>query len=402
MQLIAETKSDKLKQLIKHYKLDPHKARVIFFNSSADSFVGSRIVLYEEDSNFNFVLYTKKYGISTTNKMYSREVVSAALIYKNGKFYKTFRDAQNKKHISQLTFDGISTFISGFNNGIGIYNVQTPQLKEDITRYFVLRFPWMRYVFENYIFNKYAVNTFMRRRLYSFNAAARYFLKVPIPVVRIILSKNKSWAEVDIRLKIWPEQRKVLKNVENLTLELYHDLHFNDSCRMAKTLGRKINCSWGLKRMKAEHDAWAREISIILVEAEEVRSMSVNQIYKDFAEHSGYHLLKTNFELILEGRKQRHCVATYVNKVDRGECAIYHIAGYTLEVGQSGSYGNRKLCNLQLHGFSNSLAPSELVAEIQKKLDVFNNIYELKKLNIASSDMLDDMLDEMLDDKILY
>jgi hypothetical protein len=30
---------------------------------------------------------------------------------------------------------------------------------------------------------------------------------------------------------------------------------------------------------------------------------------------------------------QKHCVGTYINKVSSGHCGIYHVNGYTLELG---------------------------------------------------------------------
>ena len=62
-------------------------------------------------------------------------------------------------------------------------------------------------------------------------------------------------------IKIWKEMKQVLINVENLKPELYENHLFIDTCKMARTLDRKVNCSWSIKRLTQEHDDWAREIT---------------------------------------------------------------------------------------------------------------------------------------------
>lgn len=113
---------------------------------------------------------------------------------------------------------------------------------------------------------------------------------------------------------------------------MLNDQLFIDTCKMARTLGRKINCKWGLKRLKEEHDSWAMEITNIVLDCEVEYDLSIKPVFVAFAEFSGYKLLKTNKDLLREGMLQHHCVGTYINDVNNGSCAIYHINGYTLQV----------------------------------------------------------------------
>jgi hypothetical protein len=43
------------------------------------------------------------------------------------------------------------------------------------------------------------------------------------------------------------EIMKVLKNVENLKVDFFNNEYFMDTCKMAGTLGKVVNCSWSLK-----------------------------------------------------------------------------------------------------------------------------------------------------------
>jgi hypothetical protein len=169
-----------------------------------------------------------------------------------------------------------------------------------------------------------------------------------------------------------------------------------DTCKMAKTLGRKVNCKWGLTRLKEEHDKWAREITRIILDCEKEFELNIRPEYKAFADFSGFRLLRTNKDMLEEGMSQNHCVGTYIDRVDRGECAIFHVDGYTLQVGietktervsvmpETSLFGNGRITmpvskhvevksfkNLQFRGKHNKSAPKELVAEVQSYMDEF-------------------------------
>jgi hypothetical protein len=93
---------------------------------------------------------------------------------------------------------------------------------------------------------------------------------------------------------------------------------------------------------------------------------------------------------------QNHCVGTYIDRVDRGDCAIFHVDGYTLQVGiefktekvkvmpETSIFGNGRITmpetkmvevktfkNLQFRGKHNKSAPQELVDEVQSYMDEF-------------------------------
>jgi hypothetical protein len=48
---------------------------------------------------------------------------------------------------------------------------------------------------------------------------------------------------------------------------------------MAGTLGKVVNCSWSFKRLKLEHDKFAREISQIVLLHEELSDLTNSNIF---------------------------------------------------------------------------------------------------------------------------
>jgi hypothetical protein len=144
---------------------------------------------------------------------------------------------------------------------------------------------------------------------------------------------------------------------------------------MGKTLNRKVNCSWSARRLKEEHDEWSKEITdIVFTEGD--RPLNINDIFIEFSDMSGFNLLTTTKEMNIEGRKQSHCVATYVNKVDSGSCAIYSIDDYTLELNSKWieNYTKKVIFINQFRGYKNCDAPKELYNLVLDKLNEFNDI----------------------------
>jgi hypothetical protein len=194
---------------------------------------------------------------------------------------------------------------------------------------------------------------------------------------------------------------KVLIHVDHLREDMVRSHYFIDTCKMARTLGKKVNCKWGLKRLKQEHDNWAKLITEIELDCIEEYEMNIRPLYYSFAEFSGYRLLKTNKEMLMEGMFQKHCVGTYINDVDKGETAIFHVKGYTLQLGveerqetvrevpevslfgdghvvmpQTRHITTMKVVNKQFRGKYNESAPSELVEEVKEMLDMFSLQYD--------------------------
>jgi hypothetical protein len=87
--LFSETRSQKLDWLLDVYKQDRYKARVLFHNSGESYFIWRYVSFERADGSFQICNFTRKFGISKTNVIYSREKKTSSLIYKNKKFYFT-------------------------------------------------------------------------------------------------------------------------------------------------------------------------------------------------------------------------------------------------------------------------------------------------------------------------
>ena len=406
-QLLKETNKDSVNNFIDLYKEDPFKARVKFFHSKNKvSFY--RLVSFEfGDTDFEISFFEVSFGISVTNKMYSSQKKLCSVIYKKGKFY--YINKQTKlQTVRPLTYGYLLQFISESESIYG----DTKARDSKVHAYFENRFHWIKMLSESSISKHVNFNIIKEKQLYGMKDINRHVMKVPNNIAELIIN-SKSFSDLNNRhgsgVKVWKEIIKILDGVENLTPDILNSHLFNDACNMARTLGRRVNCRWGLKRLKEEHDKWAMEITNIMLDCEVEYKLRVKAVYQAFADYSGYKLLKTNKDLLREGMLQHHCVGTYINKVDKGSCAIFHVEGYTLQVGLgtktirepvldevrpsfpvSRNVEIDELRNLQFRGKFNESAPEELVKEVEAKMRGFLDDGWFEKASKGYKDVIRD------------
>jgi hypothetical protein len=290
----------------------------------------------------------------------------------------------------------MDTFISNSSN---YYNVnETIKIRE----YMFNMLPWLR----NMVEDKYSVshhvpfNTIITKKLFNLKSIYRHIFGVPYPVIEMMMEKlHNGVGQNPIHfVKSWKEMKKVLINIENLKVELFGHSEFMDAWKMASSLNQKINCSWGVKRFREEHDLWAKEIANVLLLNQKNTKMNIYHIYEDFAKHTGFELLRTNFDMVHDGLIMNHCVATYINKVDRGECGIYKVDGYTIELNFKFSQNkSKKTLEIgQIKGYKNSKAPQELVNLVHYMLESFNTQL-LPNINLQPHNLLHEILVEVND-----
>jgi len=359
--LLSMDKNAKLDTLFDVYATDKAKAK-IYYHLNKGSFSTVRRVLFEYlNGDFKFVIIRKTYGISSTNRMYSSEKTLESIIYKNKKFY--LYNNNNGKFIKQLSYYDIHVFNNQFGH------------KEDVYDYLVQRFGWVRFIRDEHTFGWIPFNTIISKRLYNKKALLRHIYGCPYPVAKFVHDYTINCRAYLKYLPVWKEMRKNLINIENLSIEMFRNSLFQDSCRFAQMLGVKVNCSWGLKRLKSEHDKWSKIIIAVLLENEPLIELTIHPIFIEFAAHSGFELLRTNHELIAEGNIMNHCVGTYSPSVNRGTSGIYRVNGHTLELTRN---SNGVRIN-QLMGHSNCNAPIEL----NKYVDTFIKSFEPSELSVG-------------------
>lgn len=382
--VLFEGSNDEVNELFRVYKEDPFKARVKFFNKGRSYFNFRRLVLFEfENGDFEICSFINSFGISTTNKIYGSQKKDASILYVKNKFW-----VKQNKNFQPLTFGNMLTFMNNHEN-IYVYGENDDKIKKSkIYEYFDNRFHWFKTVHESKVSRGLTFNKIVEDELFKLKDMTWRMLGVHHKL-GVMIAESKTFksmlSDSGKGAKYWKELMKVLDGVEHLTEEMLNSPYFYDTCKMARTLGRRVNCRWGLKRLKQEHDVWAKEITRIVLECELEYDLNIRPIYKAFAEYSGFKLLSTNKDMLAEGMIQNHCVGTYINKVEKGQCAIYHVDGYTLELshitetfkvkesfeGGIPQYRNlekKVLKNVQFRGKYNAEASKELNDRVNRML----------------------------------
>ncbi len=406
--VMGESSKAQVDELFRIYKESPLNARVKSKNSKSRGDGGysfHRLVLFEKgDKDFEFCVFRTSFGISITNRIYSSQKKIVSIIYSKGKFY--YINKQGKNSILPLTYELLTSFV--LNNTYNSSRYGRELLAEsEMMHYFLAKFPWIRVLGENKLGKYLNMNVVKEKKLFGGNDINRHVMKVPNNIAKLVM-ESKAFERFGERsgspIKKWQEILKYLDGIEHLRLEMLNSHLFYDTCNMAVTLGRKINCRWGMTRFKEEHDKWAREIGNILLDCEEVYKLSIRKEYILFAEFSKFKMFLTNKDLLLEGMMQNHCVGTYINRVNSGNCAIYHVDGYTLqleikkEISQNSGDEVKSLIRIQFKGKHNYEASDELKAYVDAKIKEFNDsnvlnevqenfIPVVKKSNYAALDL---------------
>ena len=369
-ELLYEQDNVKINRLIELYKENPQHARIIYKQGNNLDFQRSRVLAFTyPNGDINIVQFRHSFGISVTNRMYQSERNIAALIYKKetNKWY-----SKTKGGIKLLNYNLMSSFVSNCSH---YYHTLE---SDSIKKYIFKMLPWLRNMAEDKysVSHEVAFNTIISKKLFNLKSIYRHVFGIPYPVIEMMMESlhNGNGQNPIHFVKSWKEMKKVLINVDNLKIELFGYDGFIDACKMASSVNQKINCSWGLKRFKEEHDAWAKEISNVLLLNQKNSKLNIYHIYDDFAKYSGYELLRTNFDLVHDGLMMSHCVATYIDNVNRGQCAIYKVGGHTMELNfRYGKTNNQQTLQIgQIKGYKNASAPIKLSNCVQDVLDKFN------------------------------
>ena len=367
-ELMYESEHPDVDKLIRVYKEDPYKARVLFCQNKTKYFY-YRFVKFTRSTGTDLVSFKVSYGISKTQRIYSRQSKYSSIICKDDKVWIQFRPSPRMPlQLLQMTFNGL--YFMGHTNG----------LAKDFLR---KKYFWFKTIEEHTDMHDMSFNTIMKYKLFGYNDMLRHRFKCPLPIIKIIKPDEKDRGTDSLKnfLKVWKEMKQVLIHIDRLSPELYHNPLFSDTCKMAAALTRKVNCTWGAARLKEEHDKWSREITKIVLDCEPLYDLKILKEFKKFAEYSGYKLLTTNKSMMEEGMVQDHCVATYIKRVDHGECAIFHVKDYTLQIIiktyipkelQTQYNSPRILGYSQFQGYKNNSAPHELRHEVEGMIHKFN------------------------------
>jgi hypothetical protein len=260
------------------------------------------------------------------------------------------------------------------------------------------RFTWVRFIREQNVLGNIAFNTIIKNKLYNLKKALQFEYKVPKPIAKLIHSSEDHWLKHYFKYYL-----PYIKNIESLKPEWIETKGINsqigllrDTLKMAKILDKKVNCSWSLKRLRLEHDNFTKLINDIIFIGSD-RQMKIKPIYSKFQEHSKFQMINTTKEIALEGKKQNHCVGTYVSTVESGSCGIYRVNGFTLELNtRYDKKSNKSLLTIgQLRGYANCNPPEELSNMVSEKVKEFNfNL--LSEIGVERQDLTDYNMDDFI------
>ena len=375
--LLYQRKSSKKEKLIEVYKKDRVKARVLFENGQQHEYQETSYYVFEYDNkDFRLVKFINNISFSKNNIIYIRKRTEYTIIYKHESksFYFTVNNS-----FKPLTVNLYKSYI----------NIT------EVSDYIIEKFGWVRNCLEISEAYNLTLTTILKKKLFSKEKIIKHIYGVNHNVAKVI--SESCFHNNNIRF-LWKKYKHLFFNLDKLRPEFLNNHILFDACRFAQSFGEKINCAWGEKRLKQFHDVLYKKHIDIILEFEPLSMLNISEVYLDFAAFSGYKILKTNHDLISEGKKQSHCVGTYSSNVNSGNCAIYSIGGYTLELkfgipwnSRTNTINSHKLFINQFRGYNNCDAPKLLYDELNWYLDEFNKDLS-KYTKLKNSESIDEFI----------
>jgi hypothetical protein len=193
------------------------------------------------------------------------------------------------------------------------------------------------------------------------------------------------------------------KTISNTNSE--YRTYFDDLVKIANETDNKINFSLNESNVKEQHDKMLLEN----LDKMKAKTIYVDEKYLILENYlpNDFKIIKNGKELLFEGLTQKHCVNTYSDKINRGECCIltteYDEKRYTAEI----HFGTSWLADDNLYvyriqqftGYANSSVPNELKSKLQKIIDEVN---KKEKKYIKKKEVLNTSLNEHNYDVIEY
>lgn len=313
------------------YEQDRFKARVICFEKKP----------YEEVVNYNnvkpgtFQIFetVKSYGVSVSMKMFAHYKDKVKFIVSPGSFY--------------------------LSDHSKIFPISVNFIPDKYLSIFIEHYPWIRFLKDENL-NTLQLNQVVKNKLYSLEKALRFLYKCNYPSALIIRKY--------LTVQEFKEVRKALINIDNINEEILKDDNIlKDTCHLAFIMNEKVNSAWSEKRLKQEHDRLSVEYTSIIMDSTN-RPLNIHPAIIDALPYIDGDLIPDLKSLAIEGKTQKHCVASYSTDIDNGRCAIFKIKEYTGEI----RIMNHTLVLRQLRGRFNKDAPEDLKQSVQDRLNMFN------------------------------
>lgn len=356
--LHTDTSADLTKR-IAIYKEDRLKARILFMNLGAINI--NKVVMFEyDDSNFSIVTFNKRYNISKRNIMYSSESKEIIINCSGNKIMVTRNNGRGKT-TKYLLWELDNTNVNAYPNSIDACNTTNAILLK--------KYPQLRFL--NDFSNTNSINSLLSsntgnviKENLSISSILKHKLYSPKKCLAYLYKTQWDMALKLINLNIQPKEWKIYSEYVIAT-NIPDEINFlwSDLMKLARTLNRKINISWSEKRIKLTHDKWAKELNLIILEANN-RPLVINPLFRECADKLNIKLIETTKELAQEGINREHCVGSYVHRVESGNSAIFKVEDYTLELVKE----NNTIRIGQFKGLRNCNAPDSLFYLINQEI----------------------------------
>jgi hypothetical protein len=176
-----------------------------------------------------------------------------------------------------------------------------------------------------------------------------------------------------------------------------YNTYFDDLIKIANETDNKINFSINESNVKEQHDKMLLE-NLDKMKAKTIHVDDKFLILEKYLPKE-FKMLKNGIELLFEGLIQKHCVNSYSDKINRGECCIltteYDEKRYTAEI----HFGKHWFSNDNEHiyriqqftGYANSSVPNELKSKLQ---DIIDEVNKKEKKYIKKKEALNTSLNE--------
>lgn len=208
-----------------------------------------------------------------------------------------------------------------------------------------------------------------------------YEQKKNIEVLNLFPSRALKWGRVRLdNLGLWAAKQSKHHQWDNLKYGRLVHLAV-DTRRMANSLGEPFSFEWSAEEMEERHGRYTRLRLSGQYSKTPFEVLKDNPL-KELHGRGGWtaHLLMSPYEVAEEGRAMRHCVASYLGNVSRGEYLVYSIRkdgkrSSTLGVRlEKRSEGDRWTAH-QHYGLANKIVPHDeeqfglqVVAELRSRL----------------------------------
>lgn len=145
-----------------------------------------------------------------------------------------------------------------------------------------------------------------------------------------------------------------------------------DVIRMAKRQKRRINLAWSPARWKTEHNKLSRAETLARLTASN-EAYDLSSYDEHLPETARKALIRCSKRLGLEGLRQRHCVASYHDRILKGGCAIASVIierqRWTVQLERT-SIEEKPLAITQIKTRLNGIAPPDIRRRIHELMDI--------------------------------